>query len=74
MAQQNLTSKNHTEMDDFLEKVLDGYKNGALTKSEAVNGLAHVMAALDINNTQEAVSWFNQANLEFFKDPTGTTS
>lgn len=73
MAQQNLTSKNHKEMDNFLEKVLDGYKNGALTKSEAVNGLAHVMAALDINNTQEAVSWFNQENLEFFKDPTGAT-
>ncbi|OXX57695.1 hypothetical protein B9J80_00215 [Vibrio sp. V12_P9A6T4] len=74
MAQQNLTSKNHKEMDDFLEKVLDGYKNGSLTKSEAINGLAHVMAALDINNTQEAVSWFNQANLEFFKGPARAAS
>ncbi len=63
----NLSNKNHNEMDAFLSRVLDAYKNGEISKQSAVGGLAHVMAALDIKNTQEAVSWFNQDGVEFFK-------
>jgi hypothetical protein len=74
MTKRNLTDKNHNEMDSFLSRVLDGYKNGDISKSEAISGLGHVMAALDIENTQEAVTWFNQNGLQFFKDPTGTSS
>ena len=74
MTKRNLTDKNHKEMDSLLSRVLDGYKNGDISKSEAISGLAHVMAALDIDNTQEAVSWFNQDGLQFFKDPAGTNS
>lgn len=37
----------------------------------ARGGLAHVMAALDKQNTAEAIFWFNQDGLEFFSDPTG---
>ncbi|MEL0639541.1 hypothetical protein V6260_02845 [Pseudoalteromonas aliena] len=71
---ENLTSENHREMEKFLSRVLDGYKSGNISKSDAVSGLAHVMAALDINNTPEAISWFNQNELDFFKDPTDISS
>ncbi|CED57119.1 putative uncharacterized phage protein [Aliivibrio wodanis] len=74
MTKGNLTSKNHKEMESFLFMVLEGYKNSDISKSEAMNGLAHVMAALDLRNTQEAVSWFNQNDLQFFKDPTKKNS
>lgn len=67
----NLTDKDHAEMDGFLVRVLDAYKDGKLSRTEAVSGLAHVMAALDIRNTQEAVLWFRQDGVKFFKDPAG---
>lgn len=56
----SLTSRDHANMDQFLAHVLDDYKSGALTKEDAVGGLAHVMAALEIGNTSEAVNWFEQ--------------
>lgn len=56
-------------MDAFLERVLDAYKAGEITRDDAVGGLAHVMAALDNGNTGEAVSWFNQKGVTFFKQP-----
>ena len=61
-----LTEDNHREMDAFLEKVLDWYKSGEITRRSAVAGLAHVMAALDIGNTEEAVAWFNEADQSYF--------
>ena len=62
MATRNstLTSRDHQNMDAFLGHVLDDYKAGEITKDEAVGALAHVMAALDIGNTTEAVNWFEQ--------------
>ena len=63
----NLTSKNHKEMDAFLYRVLDAFKRGDISKQSVASGLAHVMAALDIQNTAEAVAWFNQDGVEFFK-------
>lgn len=62
-----LSNKNHNSMDAFLGRVLDGYKSGEITKDEAVGGLAHVMAALDKENTAEAIAWFNSKGIEFFK-------
>lgn len=56
----SLTNRDHENMDAFLGHVLDDYKAGELTKDEAIAGLAHVMAALDIGNYAEAVSWFEQ--------------
>ncbi|MDR2872268.1 MAG: hypothetical protein LBV45_07080 [Xanthomonadaceae bacterium] len=63
-----LTEKDHEAMDKMLGKMLDAYKNGDISKKVAVLGLAHIMAALDKGNTGEAVAWFNQNNLEYFKD------
>lgn len=68
MNKPNLTNQNHNEMDDFLKRVLEGYKNEEITIESAIDGLAHVMAALDIGNTGEAVSWFKSEGLSFFKD------
>ncbi|MDD5056504.1 MAG: hypothetical protein PHQ60_01925 [Sideroxydans sp.] len=60
MGTKNLTEHDHVNMDAFLGHVLDDYKAGGLSKEQAVSGLAHVMAALDQGNTEEARSWFAQ--------------
>ena len=64
----SLKNRDHKAMDAFLGRVLDAYKNGEISKSSAIGGLAHVMAALDIRNTAEALSWFSQKGVSFFKD------
>lgn len=55
-----LTEHDHKNMDAFLGHVLDDYKAGVLDKTKAIEGLAHVMAALDLDNYEEARSWFEQ--------------
>lgn len=67
MTKANLTNAEHVEMDDFLGRVLDAYKSGEIDRSRAISGLAQVMAALDIGNTPEAVGWFRQRGVSFFK-------
>ncbi|MEW8683446.1 MAG: hypothetical protein AB2536_16220 [Candidatus Thiodiazotropha endolucinida] len=49
-----LTTKDHKNMDAFLDHVLDDYKDGVITKEQAIGGLAHTMAALDLDNYEEA--------------------
>ncbi|WP_034302939.1 hypothetical protein [Herbaspirillum sp. RV1423] len=58
--QSTLTNKDHADMDAFLGAVLDDYKAGEITKEQAVGGLAHVLAAIDIGNYGEAINWFRQ--------------
>lgn len=67
----SLKEKDHKAMDKMLGDVLDAYKSGGISKRAAMAGLAHVMAALDIGNTEEAVKWFNQEDLGFFKEVHG---
>lgn len=55
-----LTTRDHANMDAFLGHVLDDYKASQITKEQAVGALAHVMAALDLDNYNEARSWFEQ--------------
>ncbi|MGL5129836.1 MAG: hypothetical protein ACRC7D_17230 [Aeromonas popoffii] len=55
-----LTNQDHQKMEAFLEHVLDDYKAGVLDKTKAVAGLVQVMAALDLDNYDEARSWFEQ--------------
>jgi hypothetical protein len=57
-----LTDRDHRHMDAFLGHVLDDYKFGALSKERAIAALAHVMAALDLDNYPEARAWFEQGN------------
>lgn len=63
----NFSQRDHTDTDAFLGHVLDDYKAGVLTKDQAVGGLAHVMAALDIGNIEEARSGFEQGR-KFIRD------
>ena len=60
MRKQTLTNRDHTNMDAFLGHVLEDFKAGDITKEEAVGGLAHVIAAVDIGNYGEAVTWLEQ--------------
>ncbi|GAC1603912.1 hypothetical protein ACWKW4_22095 [Hydrogenophaga borbori] len=62
-----LTDADHHRMDAFLGDVLEDFKAGAITKEQAIGGLAHVMAALDIGNTGEARSWFENGR-SFIRD------
>lgn len=55
-----LTKRDHTNMGAFLVHVLEDFKAGQITKEEAVGGLAHVIAAIDIGNYDEAVTWLEQ--------------
>ena len=67
MATDKLTESDHQNMDVFLGAVLDDYRAGVLTKDQAVGGLAHVMAALNIGNIDEARSWFREGR-KFIRD------
>lgn len=58
MAADKLTETDHQHLDAFLGAVLDDYRDGVLTKEQAVGGPAHVMAALNIGNVGEARAWF----------------
>ncbi len=60
MVEGNLTERDHTNMDAFLGHVLEDFKDGTITKEQAVSGLAHVIAAVDIQNHDEARNWFEQ--------------
>ncbi|XQA79281.1 hypothetical protein ACM9W9_06015 [Xanthomonas sacchari] len=53
-----LTDTDHDQMDGFLGNVLDQHKEGELSRGEAIALIAHVMAALDLDNYSEAKSWF----------------
>lgn len=55
-----LTDKDHRDMDDFLGAVLDDFKAGAVTREQVVSGFAHVIAAVDKGNDDEARSWFRE--------------
>lgn len=58
-----LTARDHINMDAFLGHVLDDYKSGAITKEDAIGALAHVMAALDLDNYDEARSLFERGRM-----------
>ena len=55
-----LTEKDHTNLDAFLAAALDDYRDGVITKEQAVSGLAHIIAALDQGNYGEVREWLEQ--------------
>ncbi len=70
MKDGELSARDHKNMDAFLGHVLDDYKNGVISKADAIGGLAHVMAALDKDNYAEARNWFEQGR-KFITNPHG---
>lgn len=63
-----LNDDDHKNMDAFLGHVLDDYKEGRISKERAIGGLAHVMAALDLDNYSEAREWFKQGRKFLSRD------
>lgn len=55
-----LTNKDHDNMDGFFGHLLDDYKEGRIDKTRAVATLSHIVAAIDKGNYSEAQSWFEQ--------------
>lgn len=53
-----LSDSDHSNMDKFLGFILDDYKTGGMDRGEAISYLAHVMAAVDLQNYSEARNWF----------------
>jgi hypothetical protein len=48
-----LTSEDHQLLDVFLGTVLDRYKEGALSRGEAIGRLAHLVSAIDQPDTDD---------------------
>ncbi|MCU7927522.1 MAG: hypothetical protein KZQ97_13905 [Candidatus Thiodiazotropha sp. (ex Dulcina madagascariensis)] len=65
----DLTTKDHANMKAFLGHVLDDYKSGVITKEQAIAGIAHTMAALDLDNYEEARHWLEQGRKLIRFDP-----
>lgn len=58
-----LTEVEHNKLDAFLGGVLDEYKSGAYTKTEAVGALAHVFTVAAEGNIGELSSWLENPGL-----------
>ena len=60
----DLTNATHNAMDGFFEFVLDAYKDGRVSRSNAVGALAHVIAAAAKDNDGEVIAWFRKEQYE----------
>ena len=54
-----LTNADHAAMDTFIKHVLDEVAAGNLPRDRAMSVIAHVIAAVDIGNYDEARNWFH---------------
>ena len=64
-----LTEKDIQNMETFIELVLDDYKLGKLSKSQAISGITHVMVALELDNYTEAAFFKIVVAQSCFKQP-----
>jgi hypothetical protein len=64
-----LKKKDHENMNAFLGHVLEDYKSAVITKEQAIAGIAHTMAALDLDNYDEARTWLEQGRKLIRFDP-----
>lgn len=55
-----LNNKDHTNLTAFLGHVLEDFKAGEITKDEAIGGIAHMVAAVDRGEYQQASKWLEQ--------------
>lgn len=46
------------QMEAFLGKVLDRYRNGSLSRTNAIGVLAHIIAAAENREISELRNWF----------------
>lgn len=64
-----MTATEEQECLQFLERVLDAYKTGIITRESASGGLQHVMAAFEIGNAGGAWDWIRQDGVSYFISP-----
>lgn len=57
-----LTEEDHNQMDRFIGRILDQYKNGKCEKISARGNLVHVIAALDKGQIDEFRSFIRLKN------------
>ena len=50
----SLTSLNHQDLNAYLDELLDAFKDGKITKSQAIDDLAQVISMAAIENEQIA--------------------
>ena len=55
-----MTDNDHINLSEYLGHVLDDFRDGTITKLQAVSSLAHVMTALDEGETEEVKSCLQQ--------------
>ncbi|EHA0636346.1 hypothetical protein JJT54_004462 [Salmonella enterica] len=63
MTTQKLTKTDHTGLNNLINAAFEGVINGSLSQVSAMNSLAHVVAAIDIGNYDEARKWFHNPSL-----------
>lgn len=56
----DLSDSEHDSMDEFLEFVLNAYKNDEASLNNAVGALAHIIAAAAKDNKGELSAWFEE--------------
>lgn len=58
MAREKIvTEKQIHALDKFVAKVLDAYKDGTISRADAVGDIGHVLVAIDQGNATEFVNF-----------------
>lgn len=55
-----LTDRDKINMESFLGHVLEAFKSGVLTKGQAIDGVSHVILAVDRGDYVDATNWLEQ--------------
>ncbi len=63
----DLKTADHRNLDKFLDAVLDHYKNGEVSQSQAREALAQVFTAAAIDNGGEVKSWLDPQRVKDWK-------
>ncbi len=57
LRKQIVSERQLRDIDNYVGKVLDAYKNGAISRLEAVLDIGHVIVAIDQGNETEFVQY-----------------
>lgn len=63
MRATELTNRDHENIAAFSERILDGYRSGAISKEHAIGALAYVMEALGRGDFDSARRWLEEGRL-----------
>lgn len=57
---EQLTDKDHDDLDALLGHLLDDLQAGVITKTQVVGTVGHIVGALDAGNLGEVQNWLRQ--------------